>query len=255
MSTIPPPQPSPQPSSTRDRIIDAAMELFVYQGYGPTGLSEIARKAGAQGGSIYHFFPTKEELVAATLERRKLQLWPELLSPVWDKVDDPIERVFKLMDQYRQMLLMTEFSHGCPIGNLALELAESHPNTRRLLAENFDGWLRGVADCFRAAAGRLPPATDPDQLAVFVLTTMEGAVMLARTYRDLTAYDAAIATLRDYVDRLVAAETRWGHKPPVKRVRAKVDAGGRGGKRGGGRNGREGGAGGGGSNRKRGGGR
>ena len=50
---------------TRERIIDAAMDLFVYQGYGPTGLSEIAKKAGAQAGSLYHFFPTKEDLVAA----------------------------------------------------------------------------------------------------------------------------------------------------------------------------------------------
>ncbi len=204
-----PPTASSSPS-TRDRIIDAAMDLFVYQGYGSTGLSEIARRAGAQGGSIYHFFPTKEELVAATLEKRKALLWPELLGPIWDKVDDPIERVFKLLDQYRRMLLMTEFSHGCPIGNLAIELSESHPNVRRLIAENFTGWLDAVAQCFRAAAGRLPARTDPDRLAIFVLTTMEGAVMLARTYRDLAAYDAAVATLRDYVERLVKSETEWG---------------------------------------------
>ncbi|MBK8180799.1 MAG: hypothetical protein IPK67_18280 [Planctomycetes bacterium] len=41
-------------------------------------------------------------------------------------------------------------------------------------------------------------------MAVFVLTTMEGAVMLARTYRNFEAYDAAIVQLRDYVERLLA---------------------------------------------------
>lgn len=200
----------PPASSTRDRIIEAAMDLFAYQGYGPTGLSEIARKAGAQPGSLYHFFPTKEDLLAAVLQRRKQLLWPEVLTPIWDKVDDPIERIFKLLDGYRRMLQVTEFSHGCPIGNLAIELAESHPNSRHLLAENFDNWLKAVEECFREASGRLPPEADPRQLAVFVLTTMEGAVMLARTYRSFDAYDSAVAVLRDYIDRLVSAETDWG---------------------------------------------
>lgn len=78
------------------------MELFAYQGCGPTDLSEVARKADAQQGSLYHFFPTKEELVAAVLERRKALLWPEVLQSVWDRIVDPIERVFKLLDQYRR---------------------------------------------------------------------------------------------------------------------------------------------------------
>lgn len=195
------------------------MELFAYHGYGPTGLSEIAKAAGAQPGSLYHFFPTKEDLLQAVLERRKQLLWPVVLTPIWDRVDDPIERVFALMDGYRQMLQMTEFAHGCPIGNLVLELTESHPNSRQLLAENFDNWLKAVAECFREAAPRLPPDADPDQLAIFVLTTMEGAVMLARTYRNYRAFDAAMASLRDYVERMIESETEWGGGRSRRKVR------------------------------------
>jgi len=202
---------------TRQRIIDAAMDLFAYHGYGPTGLAEIARKANALPGSLYHYFPTKEHLLAAVLKRRHQQLWPEVLDPIWSRIDDPLERIFGLLDGYRQMLLVTEYSHGCPIGNLAIELAESHPNSRKLIADNFDNWLRAVEQCFVDAQNRLPEGTDPKQLAIFVLTTMEGAVMLARTYRDLRAYDAAVGTLRDYIARLVASETDWGptsRRPP-----------------------------------------
>ncbi len=201
---------SPVLSPSREKIVDAAMELFAFHGYGPTGLSEIARKAGVQQGSLYHFFPTKEELLAAVLRRRHELLWPEVLQAIWDRFDDPLERVFKLLDQYRKMLQVTEFSHGCPIGNLAIELAESHPNSRPLIAANFDNWLKAVEQCFREASRRLPEDTDPRRLAVFVLTTMEGAVMLARTYRDFRAYDAAITSLRDYIQRLVESETQWG---------------------------------------------
>lgn len=203
---------SPVTSRTREKIVAAAMDLFAFHGYGSTGLSEIARKAGVQQGSLYHFFPTKEELLAAVLQRRKELLWPEVLQAIWDRFDDPIERVFKLLDQYRKMLQVTEFSHGCPIGNLAIELTESHPNSRDLIAENFDNWLRAVEQCFREAARRLPEDAEPKRLATFVLTTMEGAVMLARTYRDFRAYDAAITCLRDYVERLIESETQWGRQ-------------------------------------------
>jgi AcrR family transcriptional regulator len=199
-------------SGTRDRLIEAAMELFVFQGYDRTGLAQVARRAGANPGSLYYFFPTKEDLLAATLERRKELLYPEVLAPIWERVTDPLERVFGLLAGYRQMLLVTEFDHGCPIGNLVIELANSHQRIRRLLAENFDNWLRAVEACFEQARERLPPEVEPRRLAVFVLTTMEGAVMLARTYRDLEAYDAAIVTLRDYLERLLAAGRAWS--PP-----------------------------------------
>jgi AcrR family transcriptional regulator len=190
---------------TRDRLIEAAMDLFVYRGYERTSLADVAAQAGAKPGSLYHFFKTKEQLLQATLERRKELLRSDVLDPAWEQTADPIDRVFALLARYRVMLEMTDFTHGCPIGNLTLEVGESLPQTRRLLVENFDGWLAAIEACFRDAALSLPSDTDPSDLAVFVLTTLEGAVMLARTYRSFAAYDAAIRCLRDYVERLRSA--------------------------------------------------
>lgn len=199
-------------TTTRDRIVATAMELFVLQGYGATGIAQILAASGAHAGSLYHFFPTKEDLLLATLEERKRLLRPELLDPIWARYSDPIERVFGLLDGYRQMLQMTGFRHGCPIGNLALELTESHPQVRRVLAELFDLWAEAVADCFAKAQGRLPADRSPADLARFVLVTMEGAVMLARTHRTLDPYDNAVSQLRDYVERLLADGSEW-HRP------------------------------------------
>jgi TetR/AcrR family transcriptional regulator, transcriptional repressor for nem operon len=197
--------------ATRDRIVDAAMELFTLQGYAATGLAQIAKHANCNPGSVYYFFSTKEAILAATLERRKETLGSEVLDPIWEGVSDPIERIFALLSGYRRMLAMTEFAHGCPIGNLVIEVAETNKHARKLLCENFDGWLRAVELCFDAAieSGKLPADCDSKQLAIFVLTTMEGAVMLARSYRDFRAYDAAVTTLRDYVSRLERAATGW----------------------------------------------
>jgi len=132
-----------------------------------------------------------------------------VLQPVFERVSDPIERVFGILDGYRQQLEATEYQRGCPIGNLALELSNSHPPARRLIAENFSGWRDAVKRCLDDAAGRLPAGTDTEQLALFVLTTMEGAVMLARAYRSIEPYNTAATMLRDYFDCLLREGTEW----------------------------------------------
>jgi AcrR family transcriptional regulator len=194
----------PSHPDTRSRLLDAAYGLFALQGFAATGLAQIARAAGVLPGSLYYFFPSKEDLLCATLELRKSRLWLELLEPIWAQTDDPIERVFGLLRAYRSLLARSDFRHGCPIGSLVVEVGESHPRSRALLVENFDVWLDAVEGCFVGARARLPRETDPRRLAVFVLTTMQGAVLLARAYRDFEAFDAACVQLRDHVERLLA---------------------------------------------------
>src|SRR5258706_11436995 len=110
----------PETPSTKDRIIESARVLFLEQGYGATGLAQILKAAEANSGSLYYSFPTKEDLLIAVLERYKEMLWPFVIQPVFDRVSDPIERIFGILDRYRRLLLQSEYSNGCPIGNLSL---------------------------------------------------------------------------------------------------------------------------------------
>src|SRR3712207_6558219 len=197
--------------STRDRLLSAAMRLFWEKGYNTTSVADIVREAGAHSGSLYHFFPTKQDLLVAVLDRYLAGIHPMLLRPAWEGVDDPIERVFALLADYRRRLVETDCFYGCPIGSLALELHEPDPPVRERLAANFEQWVKRVEGCFDAAADRLPVDVDRRALATLVLSTMEGGVMQARTLRDLRPFDAGVAALRDYIDRLqaqAAAETR-----------------------------------------------
>lgn len=194
--------------STGERLLDAATRLFLEKGYGSTSVADILHEARANAGSLYHIYPTKQDLLIAVLERYREGLGPMLLAPAWDGVDDPIERIFALLARYRFALELTDCSYGCPIGSLALELHEPDPPVRKLLAANFDGWVGAIRDCLAAAADRLPFSVDREALAQFVLTVMEGAVMQARTHRSLEPFDACIAVLRDYFTRLQA--TRQG---------------------------------------------
>jgi len=199
---------------TRDRLVEVARMLFWKHGYASTGIAQILKEADAGSGSLYYFFPTKEDLLLAVLEWYRENLWPEVVQPVFDRVSDPIERIFGILDGYRRGLLITNHQHGCPIGNLSLELADSHPAARQLLAVNFTGWRKAVEQCLAEAADRLPEPLDREQLALFVLTTMEGAVMLTRAYQNIELYDAAVTQLRDYFDRLLRDGTDWSMPRP-----------------------------------------
>jgi TetR/AcrR family transcriptional repressor of nem operon len=191
--------------TTRDRLVFTALRLFGEKGYQSTSVADILREAEANSGSLYHAFPTKQDVLIAVLETYLAGIEPMLLAPAWEGVDDPIERVFALLARYRQALAMTECVYGCPIGSLALELHEPDPIVRDLLARNFDGWRMHVRGCLEAAGPRLPVDVNLENLAAFVLSVMEGGVMQSRTYRTLNAFDACVAILRDYFHRLEAA--------------------------------------------------
>lgn len=184
--------------NTANRIITAAMELFGEKGYGSTSVADILRAADANSGSLYHVFPTKQDVLIAVLHRYLDGIWPMLLAPAWDGVSDPIARIFSLLDRYRELLKITDCLFGCPIGSLALEIHEPDPPVRALLAANFKAWVAAVRTCLDEAADRLPAGIDRNGLAQLVLSVMEGGVMQARTHRSLASFDAGVAALRHY---------------------------------------------------------
>jgi TetR/AcrR family transcriptional repressor of nem operon len=192
------------PVDTRLRILLAAMDLFQTKGYGSTSISDILSRSQANSGSLYHFFPGKQDVLLGVLELYRDGIGQMLLEPAWQGVADPIDRIFALLDRYRSALLESECVYGCPIGSLALELHEPDPPVRELLAQNFTGWTRAIGGCLSAGSDRLPKGADIQGLAEFILTTMEGGVMQARTHRDIAYFDRSIDQLRQHMALLAA---------------------------------------------------
>jgi TetR/AcrR family transcriptional repressor of nem operon len=202
-------------TETRERIVEAARQLFFKQGYAATGVAEILKAAEANSGSLYHFFPSKEDLLVAVLEKYRSMLVPHVLEPAFARSDDPIERLFAILQGYRLLLEATHFELGCPIGNLALEVSNSQKKARKLIVENFKAWCDAVRNLIMNAGDQFPADIDPAAFATHVLATMEGAVMLARAYRSFEPFDQTIHQLKDYVGRLA----RDASKPKKRRRR------------------------------------
>ncbi|MGE0179552.1 MAG: TetR/AcrR family transcriptional regulator [Sphingomonas sp.] len=189
--------------ATRQRIVMTAMELFWEKGFQSTSIADILSRSQVHSGSLYHFFPGKQDVLAAVLEAYRDGIEEWLLKPAWSGVDDPVERIFALLAGYRTQLVTTECTYGCPIGSLALELHEPDLKIRELLSVNFIQWVDAIEHCLQEAGGRLPADLDRRRLAEFTLTVMEGAIMQARTYRDIASFDRSIAVLREHFDMLM----------------------------------------------------
>jgi TetR/AcrR family transcriptional repressor of nem operon len=202
---------APSPADTRQRIVEAARFLFWEKGYAATGLAELLARAGANSGSFYHFFDSKDAALRTVLETYRDLLDPLVVRPAFAAHAQPIDRIFALLEGYRQRLVSTGCQYGCPIGRLALELDPENAPAHALIAQNFTAWRQAVDACVRAAG--IP---QPEDVAAFVLTVMEGAVMQSRAYRSIEPYDACIRQLRIHFSALASASGPTRSRKPTK---------------------------------------
>jgi len=184
--------------STRDRLIESARFLFWERGYAGTSMSELLAHAEVNSGSFYHFFDSKEALLRAVLEQYIELLRPMVVDPAFATTPAPLDRIFAILAGYRERILMTKCTFGCPLGRLALEVDPENAPAHKLIAQNFQGWIEAVRECLVEMRPALPRGTDIDALATFILVTMEGGVMLSRSYRSVEPYDRAVAQLREH---------------------------------------------------------
>jgi TetR/AcrR family transcriptional repressor of nem operon len=191
----------PTGPASRQRLVESARYLFWERGFAGTSMADLLAHAKVNSGSFYHFFDSKEALLREVLEGYLVALHPMIVEPAYASAQEPIERIFAILAGYRERILMTDAQYGCPLGRLALEIDPENRPAHKLIAENFQGWIAAVRECLLAAA--LPADTDIDSLATYVLATMEGGVMLSRSYGSVEPFDRTVKTLREHFHLLM----------------------------------------------------
>jgi TetR/AcrR family transcriptional repressor of nem operon len=188
---------------TRDRLINSARYLFWERGFAGTSMADLLAHSQVNSGSFYHFFESKEALLRAVLEGYLYALRPMIVDPAFAQTDEPVERIFAILEGYRGRILQTDCQYGCPLGRLALEIDPENRPAHKLIAENFRGWIGAVRECVEQMKDRLPAGTDRDALATYVLVVMEGGVMLSRSYGSVEPFDHAVQQLRQHFQLLL----------------------------------------------------
>jgi AcrR family transcriptional regulator len=175
-------------SSTRDRLLDSAGELFYREGTVAVGVDRVCQQARVSKRSLYQLFGTKDELVAAALERFGDGLLPLYLPPAGDP-RPPRERILAVFAWLDEASAAPSF-RGCPFVNAATELKDGeHPGTVVARA-----YKQRLTDFFEAEATRAA-AADPALLAQQLTIAFDGSGARAVvTGRPLAGLAAATAT-------------------------------------------------------------
>jgi TetR/AcrR family transcriptional regulator, transcriptional repressor for nem operon len=189
-------------SDARERLIDAAGELWHTRSYADVGVSEICEHARVQKGSFYHFFSSKRDLALAVIDEEWRRQGLGQMAPILTGPLPPLERLTLFLERGLQEQLelreSTGATVGCSFGNLVVELATVDDVLRDRLSELFDDWAglfqRALDDA--VAAGDLPEI-DTWQAARAMLAFVEGLGVLIKAKDDpLAAADLAPLMLR-----------------------------------------------------------
>lgn len=165
---------------TRERILSATGTLLRRQGYAATGLQEIAGQSGARIGSIYHFFDGKEALAEASIRASGAAYGAMVLDLLQNGPTDPVEALGAVFAQAATDLVAADYADACPIATVALEVASTNDVLRQATSEVFSAWIDGLTLWCRRL---VDDPTDARDLAVAILSTLEGAFILARAQR------------------------------------------------------------------------
>ncbi len=204
----------PRAQVTREKVVLEAGRLFALKGYHDTKLEEVLQGAGVTTGAFFHHFNGKEDLAFAVIDRH-MERRRELLDRIERSLpaasdDGPLAPVFRRLDAIAAMIRRREHSRGgCVIGNLSIALSDTHDGFRRRLAECFDemAWeFQPHLDAAARAQGRVPDA-GVTELARYIVSVIEGAIMLARTHRDTKLPACQFAYLKEYLRKTSTAET------------------------------------------------
>jgi len=223
-------------TDTRTRILSVAARLFEADGFEGTAVASILREADVNSGSLYHFFASKDALLVAVLEKYVQTLESGLLDAAERAADDPIERIFALLELYRGRLLVSRFTRGCPVGDLALEVGSRIPGAAEPILRYFTQWSARV-EAWLEEAGPGTSGMDRRAMAEFVLSVLQGSVIQARAVSSIAPFDRSVQQLRKLIPRPSVGDavrdsstsrTAAAGKDPgaVRRVGAAAGAGG-----------------------------
>lgn len=171
--------------SARQRILDAANELFYMRGIHATGVDAIINKARVAKLTLYKYFAGKDELVAAFLNERDRR-WNEWMRSFYEGHTDPREKILSVFDALEAWMRAEGF-RGCAFLNTAMELANpDHP--ARLAVKAHKVGLRDLFEDLAKQAGLTSPGETAEQLLMLyegaiaseVIGSVENAVAKAR---------------------------------------------------------------------------
>jgi AcrR family transcriptional regulator len=183
-------------ASARERLLDAARELFYAEGVHTVGVDRLVERAGVAKASLYAVFGNKDGLVRAYLTDRHDATRRRLDHALATRFDTPRERLLGVFEAQGQVFAEPGF-HGCAFVGAN---AESSPGTSvEEVTEDYRNWVHSLFLDLATQAG----ATDPETLARQLVLLYDGAGVSAWMDHDPTVADTARSVAAALIDAAI----------------------------------------------------
>jgi TetR/AcrR family transcriptional repressor of nem operon len=172
---------------TKEKILHEARQLIHTNGFRATSVDTIAKASGVKKANVFYYFPTKEALGLELLDQLSKVFLEEYLVPAFADTDrHPTELIRDVLRAGSARLEEEGCQGGCPLGNLALEMADVDEVFRNRLNRFFEAWEDLLEGVLRRGLDRglYRDTLDPRATAAFIVSSIEGAMLLAKTKRN-----------------------------------------------------------------------
>ena len=189
------------PATTKDRILDAGAEIIHQKGYNHTGIQEILSAAKVPKGSFYNYFKNKEDFGLQIIDRFQCHFDQMAKNILEGTSIAPLKRIDLFLRTSMDHFQSTDYTGGCPIGNLAQEMGDLSSAFRKKLSEAMEAMVevysRVLAEAQRA--GEISAHLDIDAAAYFIVAGWHGAIIQMKLLKDLAPLENHLKFILDCI--------------------------------------------------------
>ena len=180
----------PKPSN-RDCLLRAGLRVVHEQGFGAASVRDVVHAAGVPQGSFTNHWRSKEAFGLDVLDAYAAGVLQLMQSTLGDGMRPATERMRAYVTALKAECLGRGVRCGCMLGNMSAEAGGAGDAIRLRVLEIFDAMRARIATCLRDAVreGALPPDTDCPALAGIILSTLQGAILVAKAQHSAEPID------------------------------------------------------------------
>jgi len=183
--------------AAKGELVKAAKKLMWERGYEAVSPRDLLEESGAGQGSLYHHFKGKMDLASVALGEVSDEMC-ELARQTVGTDGSALDRVIRYLDVARDGL------KGCRMGRFACEASIAEGSLRKPVERYFRELQQILAGAFREAQadGEIAKRLDADELALMLITVVQGGFVVSRAYRDRNAINRATETAKSLLKSL-----------------------------------------------------
>jgi len=172
-------------TSNRERILTEGLRVVQARGFEGASVRDIVRAAGVPQGSFTNHFASKEAFCLEVLDLYFEGVRAMIGRTLRNDSLPPLTRLRAFVDAQLKYLNRIGWRNGCLIGNFSAEASEHSEVIRKRLVEIYEEMRQAVAYCLKAAVkiGEVPRKTECDELAGFLIASLQGAILQSKTER------------------------------------------------------------------------